>query len=981
MNFSHQLASLTLVSHPAFEFVREHTIKSAEITVYQYRHKITGAIHYHLAANHNESAFIVAFRTQPMDSKGAAHILEHTVLCGSKKFPVRDPFFAMMQRSLNTFMNAITSSDWTAYPFATQNNKDFQNLLAVYLDAVFAPNIHPLDFAQEGIRVELDENNKPIFKGVVFNEMKGAMSSPSRQLYHRLAENLYRETTYHYNSGGEPSEITELTHTELLTFYKKHYHPSNAIFMTFGKQSVYDLHEQFENLALTKFDYGEVLVSKPEPRLTQPKLVIESYAIEDNNLVDKTYLTLSWLLPNADDIVVWLGLRLMSGILLQDSASPLQHYLETCGYAKSAGPILGLNDRNYEMTFHCGVQGANPENAEQFLQDVLNVLNDVASKSVDPQIIDALLHQIELEQREISGGMPYGLNLFFSGLSRTIHHEDPIQVWDIDQALIQIKKVVKNDSMWVSKLIKTHLLDNSHRVQLTFIPDAKKSTQICEAEQGKLDNIEAGLTASDREKLLQQALLLKQRQERQDAQDVLPKVTLADVPSEIHLPQGEIEKIEIAGNQYQLHIYPTGTNGLYYQQVLIDIPDEVLKSPFFPIYTSLVGELGAGDYDYLQLQQLQTAVSGGFWMNSSLRCSISDKNKISRFLVLGTKSLAQKDEAIGLLKLVFEKNRFDEKSRILELLQQQKIQWQSDLSNNGQVYAIQSASRHMSALATQQDYHSGLAGLNRLIKILDDITHDEAAYNTFIQQLETIHAHLLKANRRFLLICEASQTIHLKIAIQQQWSTFSTTIAEQVLQPIEYPYNEKNQAWLIQGNVQFCAQAYPAVTIDHEDAAVFMVLGPYLKNGFLHHAIREQGGAYGCGANYDANACAFQFFSYRDPRLAETFADFNASLQWLLQQKDDPQSLESAILTVISGMDKPSSPSGEAISACHSVLHGRSSEIRQRLRQQILKVTMQDLKRVVTEYLRPMFMLKSVVAPLSKTEQVKQLGFEINKVA
>ncbi|MCF0263855.1 insulinase family protein [Acinetobacter guillouiae] len=981
MNLSHQLSSSTLVSHPAFEFVRQHNIDSVKINVQQYRHKVTGAIHYHLVADHVESAFLVALRTQPMDSKGAAHILEHTVLCGSMKFPVRDPFFAMTQRSLNTFMNAMTSSDWTAFPFATQNNKDFQNLLAVYLDAVFAPNIHPLDFAQEGIRVELNENNKPIFKGVVFNEMKGALSSSSRQLYHSLAESLYSETTYHYNSGGEPAEITELKHDELVKFYKKHYHPSNAIFMTFGKQNVYDLHEQFENLALTQFEHGETLFSQPEPRLVQPKQIVKSYAIEGNDLADKTYLTLSWLLPSAEDIQLWFGLRLMSGFLLQNSASPLQYYLETCGYAQSVGPIVGLDDRNYEMAFYCGVQGANPENAEQFLQEVLKVLTDIASKPVDSQVIDGLLYQIELEQREISGGMPYGLNLFFSGLSRAIHHEDPIQIWDIDQALIQIKKKIKDDPMWISKLIQTYLLDNTHRILLTFIPDNEKLAQIRQTEHDKLVKIEESLTVQDRESLLQQALFLKQRQESQDDQNILPKVTLADVPSEIYLPQGEIESIEIAGTQHQLHIYPTGTNGLYYQQVLIDIPDDVLQSPYFPIYTSLVGQLGAGEYDYLQLQQLQTAVSGGLWMNSSLRCHVSDKNKISRFLVLSTKSLTQKYEAIELLKLTFEKSRFDEKSRILELLQQQKIQWQSSVANNGEAYAIQSATRQMSALAVQQEAYSGLVALNGLSKLLDDITYDETAYNTFRQQLQAIHSDLLKANKQFLIVCEASQKNQLKKALQQQWATFNTITSEQAIPSIEYQSDVNNQAWLIQGNVQFCAQAYPAVTIDHVDAAVFMVLGPYLKNGFLHHAIREQGGAYGCGANYDPNTCAFYFFSSRDPRLAETFADFDASLQWLLQQNDDPQSIESAILTVISAMDKPGSPASEAISACHSALHGRTATIRQRLRQQILKVTMSDLKRIVTDYLGSMVVQRSVVAPLSKIKQVKELGFEIHKVA
>ncbi|OUY05884.1 insulinase family protein [Acinetobacter populi] len=966
--------------HAAFAFIRKHTIASRDITVYQYQHKVTGAMHYHLATNHDENVFLVAFRTQPMDSKGEAHILEHTVLCGSEKFPVRDPFFAMMRRSLNTFMNAMTNSDWTAYPFATQNKKDFQNLLSIYLDAVFAPNINPLDFAQEGIRVEL-ENDQPVFKGVVFNEMKGALSPPSRQLYHRIAENLYPETTYHYNPGGEPADITQLSYEELLAFYKKHYHPSNAIFMTFGNQRPEELQAQFESLALHKFQKGETLYSKPEQRLSAPKTVVEHYAIEGDDLKDKTFHVLAWLLPQSDDIQLWFGLRLVAGVLLQDSSSPLMHYLETCGYAKSVGPILGLNDKNFEMSFYCGVQGSNPEYAAQFKQDVLEILQEVASKPISSQLIEALLHQIELQQREIAGGnMPYGLNLFFRGLSAAIYHQDPVQMWDIDLALQDVKNTLQQDPMWISSLIQQYLIDNPHRIQLTFVPDPQKSIQIRQAEQDLLDNIAKHLTEQDREQLLNQADALKKRQQSVEDHEILPKVTLADIPAELNIANGELQQLQIGQQAYPLHVYPTGTNGLYYQQVLLQIPKEVLQSPYFSIFSSLVGQVGAAHYDYLQFQQLKTAESGGLWMTSSLRTDIDDRNQISAWLVLSTKSLSQKQEAIALLKLAFEQLRFDEKPRILELLQKKKIQWQSGLANSGQTYAMQNASRHMSALALHDEQHYGLAALNWLTTTLDEISNNENAYADFITQLKLIHGKLLQADKQFLLVCESQYITGLKHKLAEVWSDLAVPTTQLSLTSFDYPDVTSDQAWLIQSNVQFCATAYPAVAIHHADAAVFMVLGGYLRNGFLHHAIREQGGAYGGGANYDANACAFRFFSFRDPRLAETFTDFAASIDWLLQQDEQPQQLESAILGTISGMDKPSSPASEAISACHAALHGRTPEFRQQLRQNILAVTQDDLKRVAKQYLRPEFAQKAVIAPFAKEAQLESLGFAVSKV-
>jgi len=583
--------SITQTIHPAFQLLRQHHVEALDIQVSEYKHKVTGAVHYHLATNHDENVFLVAFRTQPMDSKGTAHILEHTALCGSEKFPVRDPFFLMIRRSLNTFMNAFTAADWTAYPFATQNKKDFQNLLSVYLDAAFAANLNPLDFAQEGIRIEL-ENDQAVYKGVVFNEMKGAMSSPTDQLYHQLAHHLFPETTYHYNSGGDPKDIPDLSYEQLVEFYKTHYHPSNAVFMTFGNQSSYDLQEQFEKLALHKFSKGTTLYSTPEKRLTAPIEVTESYAVDSEDLKDKTYHVMSWLLSETSDIKLRLGMRLVEGILLENSASPLRHYL----------------------TFYCGVQGSNEEHAETFKNGVLDILKEAASKPIDRDLVDAILHQIELHQREINGdGTPYGLSLILNGLGSAIHHNDPIHVWDVDSAIEQVKEELK-DPMWLSNLIQTHLLDNPHRVQMTLVPDATKSVKEQQAEQARLAEITANLTEDQKIEIQQKTEALKERQDTADDLELLPKVGLEDVPADLHIVQGQLREIICNGLDTPLNLYHAGTNGIYYQQVLIQIPDEIVQSPYFNLLSILMGEVGAGEHDYLEFQQIQTAVSGGLGM-------------------------------------------------------------------------------------------------------------------------------------------------------------------------------------------------------------------------------------------------------------------------------------------------------------------------------------------------------------------------------
>lgn len=965
--------------HPAFQLVRQHHVEALDILVSEYKHRVTGAVHYHLATNHDENVFLVAFRTQPMDSKGEAHILEHTALCGSEKFPVRDPFFLMIRRSLNTFMNAFTAADWTAYPFATQNQKDFQNLLEVYLDAAFAANLNPLDFAQEGIRIEL-ENGEPVYKGVVFNEMKGAMSSPSDQLYHQLAHHLFPETTYHYNSGGDPKDIPDLTYQELVDFYKSHYHPSNAVFMTFGNQSAYDLQEQFQSLALAKFEQGETLYSKPERRLAAPVTVTESYAVDAEDLKDKTYHVLSWLLPEASDIKLRLGMRLVEGVLLENSASPLRHYLETCGYAQSTGPFMGVDDSNFEMTFFCAIQGSNPEHAATFKEGVFKVLQEVASKPVDSDTVNAILHQIELHQREINGdGMPYGLSLILNGLSSAIHHSDPVHVWDVDSAIEQVKEELK-DPMWLSQLIQQHLIDNPHRVQMTLVPDASKSAKDAEAEKARLAEIGAQLTEAQKAEIIAQTEALKVRQDTPDDLNLLPKVGLEDVPAELQIVQGQLREIICNRIDTPLNLYHAGTNGIYYQQVLVRIPDEIVKSPYFNLLSILMGEVGAGEYDYLELQQLQTAVSGGLGMGASLRSKVDDKNRISAWLTLTTKSLVNNFDAIRLLKIAFEQLRFDEKDRIIELLQQRKTRWQSRVSGAGHSYAMQAASRNHSALALRDYHNTGLGALNWLSELVSKIEQDNAAFDALMDELKLIHSMLLQAPKQFLLVCEEPQSDRLIEEIQTVWDKLAIEPHEAALTQVPVENNNADEAWLIQANVQFCAAAYPAVEVSHPDAAPLMVLAAYLRNGFLHSAIREKGGAYGGGASYDGNACSFRFYSYRDPRLAETFKDFEASVDWLLNAEQLPHQLEEAILGLIASMDKPGSPAGEAITACYALLHARTPAFRTKLRERLLAVTLDDLKRVADVYLRQQTPVKSVVAPVAKREALQELGFQIKQV-
>ncbi len=458
--------------HDAFEWVRSERIESLNLVIEEYRHRVTGAAHYHLASDNPENVFLVALRTVPMDSTGVAHILEHTALCGSEHYPVRDPFFMMIRRSLNTFMNAFTSSDWTAYPFASQNRKDFNNLMDVYLDAVFFSRLHELDFAQEGHRVEFAEPDNPdtglVFKGVVFNEMKGAMSSPASMLWQTLTKYLFPTTTYHYNSGGDPECIPDLSYEDLKSFYRTHYHPSNAVFMTFGDIPVYEHHERIQDKALSAFEKLDVHIAvSDEKRYHAPVYVQESYAFDEPGEVgDKTHLVMGWLLGPSINLKEQLEAQLLEGVLLDDSASPLRRALETTDLGSAPSPLCGLEASNREMSFVCGLEGSRPEHTHAMEELVLGVLREVAEKGIEKSRIEAVLHQLELGQREISGdGYPYGLQLILEGLSCATHRGDPVGLMNLDPVLDELREQIQ-DPDYVPQLVRKLLLDNCHRVHV-----------------------------------------------------------------------------------------------------------------------------------------------------------------------------------------------------------------------------------------------------------------------------------------------------------------------------------------------------------------------------------------------------------------------------------------------------------------------------------------------------------------------------------
>ena len=967
-------------AHPAFELVRHQAIDSLNIQVEEYRHRRTGAAHYHLAADNTENVFLVALRTVPQDSTGVAHILEHTALCGSEQYPVRDPFFMMLRRSLNTFMNAFTSSDWTAYPFASQNRKDFNNLLEVYLDAVFFSRLDVLDFAQEGHRVEFSDPGNTesdlVFKGVVFNEMKGAMSSVTSTLWGKLCEHLFPTSTYHYNSGGDPQCIPDLTYEQLKAFYKSHYHPSNAIFMTFGEISASEHQRVFEDKALHRFEKLEQRIEVlPEKRLTAPLRVTDSYAFDDSASVEnKTHIVIGWMLGESADLEQLLETQLLCSVLTDNSASPLLHALETTALGQAPSPLCGLEDSMRELVFCCGVEGSEAEHASAVEELVLGVLTQVAEQGVPQERVEAVLHQLELHQREVSGdSFPYGLQLILQALGSATHYSDPIAVLDLEPVIARMRERIQ-DPDYIRQLAKTLLLDNPHRVTLVMTPDKTLSTKRSAEEAARLAEVKTRLSEDEKQAIVDLAADLVARQQQSDDESILPKVELADVA--VDFPEPQFEKTD--NNGIAISCYGQGTNGIVYQQVISTLPqlsrDELRVLPY---YANFITELGLKGASYLEVQHKQAATVGSINAFTSMRGAVDSEQEISGNFVLSSKALLRNaQDQTRLMRDTLETVRFDETARIRDLISQQRARREQAVTGNGHGLAMAAACAGMSPLAHLNHQISGMAGIKAL-RELDDSLRDEAALASFAGQLEAVHAHMRTLPIQLLTVAESDKTADLARQTADLWQGYQSVDSGEPfhLQPLR---ERTGEIWLTNTQVNFCARAYPTVPIQHPDAAALTVLGGVLRNGFLHRVIREQGGAYGGGASQDSGIAAFRFYSYRDPRLAETLTDFDAAIDWMLNTQHEYRVLEEAILGVIGGLDKPSSPAGEAKQHFHNALSGRSHEQRQLFRQRILAVSLEDLQRVTQTYLQPELASTAVISSSGQPRETAALAEELS---
>ena len=945
-----------------FELKESKKIELLDVDAQIYKHSKFNTQHIHLDADNDEKVFMVAFRTIPEDSSGVAHILEHTSLCGSEKYPVRDPFFMMIRRSLNSFMNAFTSSDWTAYPFATQNNKDFKNLLDVYVDSAFFPRLDPLDFSQEGHRLEIDSEDKLEIKGVVFNEMKGAMSSPTDQLWHGMSKHLFEETTYHHNSGGDPEKIIDLTHADLVAFHQRHYHPSNATFFTFGNVSIEDVHAHLEENVFQKFTpSSEQLIIKPAKVFTNPVYASGTYqplpGDEKNH-----HVVISWLLGDSHNPLNLLEKYFLSNILFDNSASPLRKALERSKLGKAPSPFMGIEPSNKEIVFMAGLEGVEKDKAKQVEELILVTLEKLVSDGVPKDLVNSSLHQLEISQREVSsGGMPYGLQLMLGCMNACIHHDDPISMLDLDTSFKKLKSLISKKG-YLEELIRNSLIKNQHRLNYELKPDPKFNEKLEDFFSSNLKLRENSLTNDEKKEINDLANALKARQEAEDDVEILPKVTKKDIPL---VREYTSESFALDNRS----VYEVGTNGLIYSDFLFPCANLTSQELLFSsLYTFVLTEIGQKTSSYEEIQALQSSITGG--INASFKMHMSDqKEQGELFLKISSKALEVNFDSMEKLVLnTLENARFDEENRLLDLFNMFIARNEESLNQNGHILAMNSAASSLNTFSATSYQMSGMQMLNKSKETISNIKNISET-KIMIDILKSIHSKVLKDPYKVFTACSPK-------ALQDLSKKFKN-VQSDAMQNLVKPIDEQI-AWITGSQVCYCAEAYQGVSRNHPDAATLSVLATVLRNGFLHTAIREKGGAYGAGATNDTSTNTFKFFSYRDPKCAETFSAFTQAIEWSKTNITD-QHLEEAILGVVSSIDKPLSPVGEAKNDFNLNLDGFSTEERLEMRQRVINCTIEDLIRVTKKYLtKPS--KKSILAGEAYKDEASSLGLSLKDI-
>ncbi len=930
----------------SFTLQQEKHIPEINASAKLFIHDKTGARLLSLTNDDENKCFGINFRTPPADSTGIAHIMEHSVLCGSRKYPVKEPFVELVKGSLNTFLNAFTYPDKTCYPVASQNLKDFYNLIDVYLDAVFYPLIPPETLQQEGWHYELESPEAALtYKGVVFNEMKGNYSSPDNILGDASQHAIFPDNLYAFDSGGDPAAIPNLTYAAFKAFHERYYHPSNAYIYFYGDDPE-DERLRILDAWLQAFDQKDVKSQIPlQPRFSAPRSLSAAYdsgdsedATPSRRPFGKAYLQLNWLMPEVTDIQTTLALELLAHILLATPASPLKKILSESGLGED---VTGGYQGDYRQAmFSAGMKGVANQDTQKVEKLILDTLATLARDGIDADTVAASLNTVEFQLRERNTGrFPRGLALMLGALGPWVYDGDPLAALSFEAPLTGVKAGIAKGRYFES-LIEQHLLNNPHRSSVTLLPDPEEGKRRDAAEKGRLEKAKAALSPSDLEEVMARAEELKRRQETPDSPEALaslPALSLADIDSKIKAIPIEIS--EVGGVKTISHAL--FTNSILYLDLGFDLhalPAELLS--FAGLFGRLLLEMGTEKDNFVRLTQRIGRDTGGI-RPSSLTSAVRGAERSAAWLFLRGKAVAAQSAALlDILQDVLLSARLDNRERFKQIVLEEKAGMEARLIPGGH----QVVNRRLRARFNEADWISEqLNGLTQLFFLRELADQIEKDWPAVLEKLETVR-HLL-LNRRTMIANATLDETNWK-TFQPQLDSFLAALPTQEVPPstVHRLPSSANEALTIPAQVNYVAKGADLYKLGYKLHGSVQVINNFLGTTWLWEKIRVQGGAYGGFSAFDIHSGVYTFLSYRDPNLLASLDNYDATANFLRTLELSDAELSKSIIGTIGDLDAYLLPDAKGWTSMTRHLVGLTDARRQQFRDEVLGSTASDFK-------------------------------------
>lgn len=933
-----------MVANTGFELVFERNIPELRTLARFYRHLRTGAEVLSLINEDENKVFGISFRTPPVDSTGVAHILEHSVLCGSRKYLVKEPFVELLKGSLKTFLNAFTYPDKTCYPVASQNVQDFYNLIDVYLDAVFHPRITPAIFRQEGWHYELDDPEQPLtIKGVVYNEMKGVYSSPDSLLSELSQQSLFPDNTYGLDSGGNPSVIPSLTYENFRSFHERFYHPSNARIFFYGND---DPGKRLSILREYLDEYEQALPDSEiplQPAMGEPRRVVHSFAAgdgeEDSSNGLKGMITVNWLLPETADLFLNMAFQVLEYILLGMPGSPLRKALIESGFGEDLAGS-GLENELRQVFFSTGLKGIRTEDADKVERLIFNVLSGLVRDGIDPATIEAGLNTIEFRFRENnSGNYPQGLFLMLHSLSTWLYGGDPVSALAFEAPLQEVKSRTESPGFF-EDLIKRYLLENRHRSVVLLKPEQGLAAKEIAKEVERLAEVKKSFSAGQLREVIETAAELHRLQSEPDLPEELSKIPVLDI-SDLSgknkiIP---VEQVPVDGVRALYH--DIFTSGIAYLETGFDLrflPQDLIS--YVPLFGRALLEMGTRTEDFVSLSQRISRRTGGI-RPEVFTSAVKGQNEPAAWLFLRARAMVPRaGELCDILAEVLDTVNLDNRNRFRQIVLEERGRQERKVVPNGHQVINQRIRAHFHQADWIRELTSGISYFQFLGRLASQV---ESNWDGVLANLEKVRKLLISRPAMVLnLTADGKDFAGLEPFLRALVGSVPDVSNEKsTWKPELFPEFEGIS---IPAQVNYVGKGANLFNLGYELSGSSKVIIGYVRTSWLWEKVRVQGGAYGGMCLFDRLSGNFTFISYRDPNLAKTIENYDATAQFLRSADLSKDEIRKAIIGAIGEMDTYMLPDTRGYVSLLRHLTGDDERGRQELRDQVLATTERDFR-------------------------------------